>query len=320
MTLFAAVGPIDPRLAAAGVEVICLGQPDVDTARNKLAFAAQVIWNGGAAEALAERLRRCDPARTLVHVHGWAKALSSAIGPAIARSGLPAVYTMHEFFLVCPNGGFYDYPRAEICHRPPMSVACIGHNCDSRNYPRKLLRVARHAALDHVSRMRDTIRHVVLISDLQREVSARYFPATTVFHRVDNPISIPDLGPKPGPGEGFLYVGRLSPEKGVGIFAEAARIAGVRPVIVGDGPSAAAIRGRYPEAELLGWRTPDEVRALMRGARALVFPSVWYEGQPLTVFEALAVGTPVVVSDACAGREAVADGRDGFWFRSGASA
>ena len=55
----------------------------------------------------------------------------------------------------------------------------------------------------------------------------------------------------------------------------------------------------------------------MRRARALVFPSVWYEGQPLTVYEALACGAPVIVSDACAGREAVADGETGVWFRSG---
>ena len=55
----------------------------------------------------------------------------------------------------------------------------------------------------------------------------------------------------------------------------------------------------------------------MRGARALVFPSIWYEGQPLTVFEALALGTPVVVSDICAGREAIVHDHNGLWFRSG---
>ena len=55
----------------------------------------------------------------------------------------------------------------------------------------------------------------------------------------------------------------------------------------------------------------------MRAARALVFPSVWYEGQPLTVLESLAAGTPVIVSDICAGREAVEDGVNGLWFASG---
>ena len=68
---------------------------------------------------------------------------------------------------------------------------------------------------------------------------------------------------------------------------------------------------------MLGWRDAAGVQALMRQARALVFPSVWYEGQPLTVYEALACGAPVIVSDACAGREAVIDGETGFWFRSG---
>jgi glycosyltransferase involved in cell wall biosynthesis len=54
----------------------------------------------------------------------------------------------------------------------------------------------------------------------------------------------------------------------------------------------------------------------LRAARTLVFPSVWYEGQPLTVLEAKAMGTPVIVSDACAGREEVADKLTGLWFRS----
>ena len=60
-----------------------------------------------------------------------------------------------------------------------------------------------------------------------------------------------------------------------------------------------------------------EVHERLRAARALVFPSVWYEGQPLTVLESLAMGTPVIVSDLCAGREAVEDGVSGLWFKSG---
>ena len=318
VTLFAAVGPIDPALPAAGVEVVCLGQDDIKTTRSPLVFAAQAIWNTRAAAALGEHLAGLDPRDTVVHVHGWAQSLSPAIGPAIARSRLPAAYTMHEFFLVCPNGGFYDYPAEAICHRTPMSMACVTRNCDARSYPRKVARVIRHAGLEHVSRMRETIRHVVLISELQREVAARYFPATTRFHRIDNPIAVENPGPKPeGPLGPTVFVGRLSREKGVHVLAEAARIAGVPLRLVGDGPAVAEIRAGYPEAEMLGWRDAAGVREAMRGARALAFPSVWYEGQPLTVLESLALGTPVLVSDACAGREAVADGETGLWFRSG---
>ncbi|WP_336485280.1 glycosyltransferase family 4 protein [Methylobacterium nigriterrae] len=317
VTLFAAVGPVDPRLAGGGVRVICLNQDDVTTARSKLAFAAQAIWNGRAAAALARELAGLDPRETLVHVHAFAKALSPAIGTAIRASGLACLYTMHEFFLVCPNGGFYEYPAARICHRTPMSRACLAANCDAQSYPRKLARVARHVGLAQVARLPELFRHVVTISDLQERVVAQHLPRGTTFHRVDNPISVAQAPPREAPPGDFLFVGRISTEKGAPIFAEAARRAGVRAVFVGDGERAAELKARYPEATLLGWRDAPSVQALMRGARALVFPSVWYEGQPLTVYEALACGTPVIVSDACAGREAVEDGETGFWFRSG---
>lgn len=317
VSLFAAVGPVDPRLEPAGIRVVCLGQDDIATTRNKLAFAAQAIWNGAASRALARELAACDPRDTVVHVHAFAKALSPSIGTALRASGLPCLYTMHEFFLVCPTGGFYAYPEQQICHRTPMSASCIVANCDARSYPRKVARMVRHVGLQQVARLPELFSHVITISDLQERVVRPLLPPGTVFHRVDNPIAVAQAPLRDGPPGDFLFVGRISTEKGAPIFAEAARLAGARAVFVGDGPERADLAARYPEAVMLGWRPADAVQALMRQARALVFPSVWYEGQPLTVYEALACGTPVIVSDACAGREAVVDGETGFWFRSG---
>ncbi len=320
VTFFVAVGPVDPRLIAAGIEVICLDQVDIASAgtglKGQMSFLAQTMWNGPALHRLGEALAGCDPSDTVVHVHAWAKALSPSIGQALLKSRLAAAYTMHEFFLVCPNGGFYDYPRATPCQRIPLSMACVSVNCDARTYPRKLMRIARQLILDHVSGFKQAIRHMVMISDLQMEVSRAYMPKGVTYHRVSNPIDVIDQGPKPTYGVDFLYVGRLSTEKGVAHFCEGARRAGVTPVIAGDGPLGDELRAKYPEARFLGWQSPDQVRALMRGCRALVFPSVWYEGQPLTVYEALATGTPVIVSDVCAGREAVEDGLNGLWFKS----
>ena len=65
---------------------------------------------------------------------------------------------------------------------------------------------------------------------------------------------------------------------------------------------------------MLGWHDGPGVRKRLREARALVFPSLWYEGQPLTVLEALALGTPVIAGDGSAGRESVIDGKTGLWF------
>lgn len=323
VTVFAAVMPVDSRLAEAGVAVVCLDQPDVQSATSKLAFAVQQTWNRTAAVRLGALLATLPAGDSLVHVHGWARALSPSIGAPLRRSGLPVVYTFHDFFLVCPNGGFFEYPARRLCTRTPLSLSCIATNCDAQSHARKLWRVGRQIVLDRLSGLKDVTRHVIALSDLQESVVRPHMPPGTIWHRVDNPIDAQDLGRKPeeAPPGPFVFVGRLSPEKGADLFCEAATRLGAPSVVVGDGPMMAELKATYPadrapHLTFAGWAEPDAARAAMRQARALVFPSILYEGQPLTVYEALALGTPVVVSDVCAGREAVVPGENGFLFRS----
>ncbi len=315
--VFAAAGPVAPQLVEAGIETICLDQSDLVGNPSRLAAAVQGIWNATAARALEALLATVPRESTIVHVHGWAKALSPSIAGPIARSGLPALYTIHEYFQFCPNGGFYNYRERHICTLTPLSAQCWATNCDSRNYARKLWRNVRLLTAKRIAHLPDVFSDYIAISGVQEAIVAPLVPKGVALHRISNPVSVPDLGPKPDPTSGeVIFVGRISPEKGVLVFAEAARQAGLVPTFVGDGPMAAELAARYPEARLLGWRDPAGVQEAMRAARALVFPSLWYEGQPLTVLEAKGLGVPVVVSDACAAREEVEDGVSGLWFRS----
>ena len=319
--VFAAAGPIAPELDAAGIEVVCLGQTDLLGNPSQIAAAVQGIWNIEAARRLKALLAMLEPTRTIVHVHGWAKALSPSIAGPIAASGLPAIYTIHEYFLFCPNGGFYNYQAGHVCGLKPLSAACWTTHCDSRTYPRKLWRNARLTLATAGAKFPEVFSDYITISGHQAGIVAPYLPADAIVHRVSNPIGAVDLGPKPAPATGdVIFLGRLSPEKGPFLFAEAAQLAGLTPVFVGDGPVADAIALRFPDARLLGWQDAAGAQAALRAARALVFPSLWFEGQPLTVLEAKALGTPVLVSDVCAGREEVEDGVTGLWFRSGDAA
>lgn len=96
------------------------------------------------------------------------------------------------------------------------------------------------------------------------------------------------------------------------LLLHAAKAAGVRAVFIGDGPQKDEIRAACPEAEILGWIESSQVAGLLREARALVFPSLWYECQPLVPLEALAAGIPVISGDWTAGRESVVNGRNGI--------
>jgi glycosyltransferase involved in cell wall biosynthesis len=315
--LFAAVGPPDPRLAEAGVEVVCLGQHDLLGNPSRAAAAWRGLWNSQAASALKALLARLPRERTLVHVHGWAKALSPSIVAPLRAAGVPAIYTIHEYFLFCPNGGFYNYQRGAVCALRPLSLRCLATHCDSRIYAHKLWRFGRLYATRRWLRMAEAFSDYVCISDHQRQIVGSQLPAGARLHRLSDPIDAEDLGPKAEPASGdLIFVGRLSPEKGVALFAEAAARVGVVPTLIGDGPQSDELKRRFPEARFLGWLPPEEARARMRAARALIFPSLWYETQGLTAFEAQAMGTPVIVSDVCAAREAVEDGVSGLWFKS----
>lgn len=314
--IFAAVGPVAAELTDAGIEVHCLDQRELLKDGSLLKAAWRGIHNADAVTALDALLTAQPRGQTVIHVHGWAKALSSSIAGPIARSGLPCIWTMHEYFLLCPNGGFYNYRKHEHCHLEPLSLSCLATNCDSRTYVHKMWRSVRTGVLKHVHHLPDVMKNIAYFHPFQRKVIEPHLAPDVRLFEVANPIEIENLGPKPDPASGeMIFLGRISREKGFSIFAEAARLAGITPVFVGDGPLAGELKRNYPEAKIVGWQDAAGVRKHLREARALVFPSIWYEGQPLTVLEALALGTPVIAADGCAGRESVIDGETGLWFR-----
>jgi glycosyltransferase involved in cell wall biosynthesis len=109
-----------------------------------------------------------------------------------------------------------------------------------------------------------------------------------------------------------LFVGRLAPEKGIDVLLDAwerSRPPGLALEVVGDGPMLAMLRRRAIEGVSFRGLVPrEEVRRLMLTSRALAFPSIWYEGQPMVILEALAAGLPVFASDLGGTAETLAQG------------
>ncbi|ALG91046.1 MULTISPECIES: glycosyltransferase family 4 protein [Actibacterium] len=311
---FAPTGPVDPDLAASGVEVICLNEPDVLDDPNRLRAMRRGIWNVGAARALRATLAPLDPVRTAIHAHSFSRALSPALGPVLTGAGFPSLFTMHEYFLACPNGGFYDYRKEEICTRRPLGPRCMSTNCDARSGLQKGWRVARQVALWGPGGLPRKLRHIAYISETQLAAMRPYLPAGAQLHHILNPVEIDLNAPRVAAenNDVFLFIGRLMPEKGALDFARAAKVAGVRAVFLGSGPQEAEIRAANPEAELAGWVSPAEVAQWLARARALVFPSLWYEGYPLVTCEALGVGVPCIVGKWSAAHEMVEDGVNGI--------
>lgn len=304
-------GEADPLLAHDNIRRVVLGLPDIWSLGGAKAAAAG-IWHRAAARSLAAALAALPERPDCLHLHQWTRALSPAIFPVLSGLGVPLVVTLHDYALACPNGVYYRFDRAEPCGLAPLSAPCLAAPCDARSRAHKLVRVARTVALRQAVRGRPL--HVIHVSDASRRRMGDLLVGYAVtHHRIDNPVRVAE-GPaaEPERGDTIAYVGRLTREKGADLVAEAARAAGLPALFIGAGPLEAELRAR-DGVEVIGWQSPEAVWAILRRrARALAAPSRWYETGPLTVYEALAAGIPVVASDRSGAAEKVRHGQTGF--------
>ena len=316
--LFADTGPVDPRVQSSSITVHCTGQQAIGDDPRRTRAMVQGLWNARAARTMARVLDRMDLRRTVVHVHGWDKVLSSSVVHTALTLGAKVVCTYHDYVSVCPNGGFYNHPKDEICHLQPLSTACVLERCDRRGYVHKLWRVARNTVQQHWGKIPGSIKHVIVVSEFSRRVLEPLLPAGTHIHHVRNMIEITQQEPVlPDTNAPFVMVGRLSREKGPHLLAAVAQRTGWPVRFIGDGESATEVHRLSPASALTGWLSHDLVMKELSGARALIFPSLWYETEGLVVLEAAALGIPSVVADTCAARDLVIDGETGFHFRGG---
>ncbi|RKZ78152.1 MAG: glycosyltransferase family 1 protein [Candidatus Parabeggiatoa sp. nov. 1] len=315
VTVFSAVAPIMPELNHPNLQVINLNQYEIVNDPIRKRAAVQGIWNLKASQQLADLLNTLDPSTTVLHVHGWTKALSASVIRQAIKKKFRVVLTLHDYFFACPNGGFFNYRRQQICPLKPLSRACVLANCDVRSYPQKLWRVARQAVQNTFGQML-RIKHFITISELSETILRPYLPINSKIHRISNMINIKrEKFVDVSHNSQFTFVGVLSPHKGVGLFAKAACQLGCDVTFVGDGRCRGEISSIYPRANITGWVSNSEVHKVLKSARVLVFPSLWYENQPLVVPEAAALGIPAIVADTSAAREMVRDGVTGLWFR-----
>ena len=318
VSYLSAVGPVASELRESPARVFITGQHAIAHDPSRIRAAIQGLWNRASSRLLETMLEGMDPQSTIFHLHGWTKALSSSVVRVAARRGVSIVCTLNDYFTACPNGSFLDYPRTEVCTRKPLSGSCLVTQCDNRGYSHKAWRVLRQYVQQRWGLIPQAIRHFIKVSDFSLNILRPYLPQDAKLYALPNIIDIPLQSPvRVMANSAYTMVGRLSREKGPVSFAEAAIRGPFKAVFVGEGDCRGQLHAMCPKAEVTGWCSRVQVIERLKRARALVFPSLWYEAQPLAIREAAAMGVPAIVSDRCAGRDDVVDGVTGLWFRGG---
>ena len=287
---------------------------------NPVVLAGKLIWNNNAYNDIRRVVRQQQI--DVVHFHNTFPLISPAAYYAAKKEGARVVHTLHNFRLACPNSFLSREGRVcEDCVGKAIPWPGVVHSC----YRGSRAQSAAVAAMVSAHRFAGTwtrqIDLYVALSDFARD---KFIQAGLPAERIT--VKPNFLEPDPGMGTGAggyaLFVGRLSTNKGIDVLMRAWQSLGARlPLkIVGDGPLAERVQhlSAIGDAiDYLGRQPRERVLSLMREATVLVFPSVWYEGFPMTIVEAYAAGLPVVASNLGSMASIVRHGSTGLHFTAG---
>lgn len=279
--------------------------------------ASTAVWSRTSYAEFSQLLRRVSP--DIVHVHNTFLAISPSVFWACKDAGIPVVHTVHNYRLLCPNTAFYRH--GQPCER------CAGGNM-WHGIARGCYRSSRLATSVAASTTLYNWHRGTWTSAIDRYVAPSQFLREKLISGGLPPekITVKPHFVEPDPGviskrdHYAVFVGRLSPEKGIRTMLKAWEQLSDLPLrIVGDGPERAELEALCREKKLNVQFTGNlsRMQALdhVQRARLLVFPSITYESFGMGIIEAYACGIPVIASDHGAMRELVHHGYTGLRFR-----
>ncbi|MGE4441328.1 MAG: glycosyltransferase family 4 protein [Desulfomicrobium sp.] len=291
------------------------------------------LWNQAAYRLTRATIRKHRP--RIVHMHNTFPAASPGVLFAAKAEGVPVVMSLHNYRLLCVNGLFYrDGRPCEMC-MGSLPWRGAAHGCYRNRAASKVVagmlalhrslgtwnRVDAYIALSEFSRKKFiegglpdekiVLKPNFIINSALSESSETsnqellnsFFPSRNTFYS--------------------LFVGRLSPEKGIQTLLRSfLLLPNNKLILVGDGPLLGEARNfaqqnNMKNISILGRQSRADVLRLVNRATFLVCPSEWYEHFPMTIVEAFASGLPVIASRLGAMAEIVEDGRTGLHFRPG---
>jgi len=285
-----------------------------------LAMLQNTIWNRSTELELLELIRGERP--DVMHCHNTFPLISPSAYYAARREGVAVVQTLHNYRLLCPGATLLrNGSVCEKCVGSRVALPAIQHGC-YRNSRSATAAIVGMVGLHHRKKTwTDAVDRYIALTEFSRQkFIAGGLPAERISVKPN--FVQPDPGVGRHHGNFAVFVGRLSPEKGIETLLEAWRHldSSVPLKILGDGPLSDLVHdaAEYDDRiEWLGQVDAGSVAQTIGQASVLVMPSVCYETFGRTIVEAFASGTPVLASRMGAMQELVDDGRTGVLFEPG---
>jgi len=249
----------------------------------------------------------------VVHLHNIHSYISPVVAEIAHQKGIRVVWTLHDYKLICP--AYTCLNKGAVCERCFTDKSGIILNkCLKNSYLASLFGWLEAIYWNRRKLTKITDRFISPSQFLKTKMTEAGFPEDKIevlpnfIARIVNPAT--------SKKDYYCYVGRISEEKGIDTLLKAAAQLPYSLKVIGGGPLLDAFRNQFTHKniEYAGYLDPENVFEIVKEARCVVMPSVWYENNPLSVIEALCMGTPVLGARIGGIPELIEEGVNGFLF------
>jgi glycosyltransferase involved in cell wall biosynthesis len=278
-----------------------------------LKVASQTFWSSHTSKDIANLFSSFKP--DIIHVHNTFPLISPSIYWAAANANVPVVQTLHNFRLLCPQAMFLR--DGNVCEDCLGNIPWRGvmHGCYRGSKSQTAVLASMSTAHSIIGTWHNKVaRYIALNEFCRQKFIAGGLPADLIAVK-PNFVDAPAV--KETARNGFLFVGRLSQEKGISTLAAAAKLLNNATICVAGVGEQSALLENIAGLEIIGKLPSEAIFNKMAGSLALIMPSIWYENFPRTLVESFACGLPVIASRIGALAELIEDGKTGLLFDSG---
>lgn len=287
---------------------------------NKLRLVVDVVFNFSSYREVKEIIMKNDI--DIVHVHNTLSLISSSVYYASCAKNVPVIQTIHNFRLMCPNAAFFrNGCVCEDCIKIGLKCS-IKHKC-YRNNRIQTIACVINLLVHRITGIYKNISYICL-TDFNKEklLMHKQITSNNIYVKPNFVESKTDIIPGEKRQNQIVFAGRLEQIKGIDILFEAWKKMGMNsPKLIVFGRGALEdwckdfILNNNVNIELKGFVNNSKIIEEVAQSKAVILPTRWYEGFPMSVVEAFSVGTPVICSDIGNCGSVVADSVNGYKFK-----
>ncbi len=300
------------------VEKLLFNNDNIKSSFDKLKIGVNSISNSRSAKSVEERIKEFNP--DIIHVHNFFPIASPSIFYVAKNMNIPIVMTLHNYRLICPNALlFKNNEICEKCVNKLFAMDAVLHGC----YRESKVQTFALALMNYIHKKRKTWN-----TKVDRYIALTKFAKNKILNSslgldenqiIVKPNFVEDNGFEYDKEDYFLFVGRLSIEKGIELLLKSFEKNGKKLLIIGGGPLEAMVKEsvqKNTNIKYLGFQNKDFIIEKLKKAKALIFTSIWYEGMPMTILESFSTGTPVIAPNIGGPNEIVQDHINGLIYEA----